>query len=65
MLNNNGRSCADIRVMSRVVGFYAEINNFNLGKKEEFRMRKTYDLKKAISKEVTPISNRSVFSSDL
>jgi hypothetical protein len=44
--NDRGESCDDIRIMARVVGFYTEVNNWNKGKKEEFRMRKTFDLSK-------------------
>lgn len=32
------------QIFSRVVGYYAVVDNFNLGKKEEFRNRKTYDM---------------------
>jgi len=38
------QSCKDIQVMSRVVGFYSPINQWNKGKAEEFKMRKTLKL---------------------
>lgn len=31
-------------VYSRIVGYYAPINNWNHGKREEFKDRRTYDI---------------------
>lgn len=33
-------------VYSRVVGYFRPVQHWNIGKKEEFRDRKTYDAKK-------------------
>jgi ribonucleoside-triphosphate reductase len=33
-------------VYSRVVGYYRPVSNWNAGKQEEFRQRKTYAMKK-------------------
>jgi len=37
-------------VYSRIVGYFRPVSNWNAGKKEEFKIRKTYDLKKAEAK---------------
>ncbi len=37
-------------VYSRIVGYFRPVSNWNVGKKEEFKIRKTYDLKKAEAK---------------
>ncbi|MBI5700393.1 hypothetical protein HZC34_00895 [Candidatus Saganbacteria bacterium] len=34
-------------VYSRVVGYFRPVQNWNAGKKEEFKNRKTYDPKKS------------------
>lgn len=36
---------------SRVVGYYRPVKAWNKGKKEEFRMRKTFDVSDYIKKE--------------
>jgi len=37
-------------VYSRVVGYLRPVQNWNLGKKEEFKERKVFDAKKALAK---------------
>ena len=39
------------QIMSRVVGYYSVVDGWNKGKKEEFRMRKTFDVSDDIKKE--------------
>tara|TARA_Y100000310_G_C20400241_1_gene677054 strand:- start:15 stop:161 length:147 start_codon:yes stop_codon:yes gene_type:complete len=39
-------------VYSRVVGYLRPVSNWNLGKKEEFSLRKVYSEKKALSREL-------------
>ena len=39
-------------VYSRVVGYLRPVNNWNAGKKEEFSLRKAYNEKKALEKEL-------------
>ena len=36
-----------VETWSRVCGFFRPVSNFNLGKQEEFRERKTYKIKEA------------------
>lgn len=36
---------------SRVVGYYRNVNNFNVGKKKEFEERKTFSLDKVDEKD--------------
>jgi len=38
-------------VYSRIVGYYRPVKNWNKGKREEFKQRKTYDEKKSLKKE--------------
>lgn len=40
---------AQCEVYSRVVGYLRPVQNWNLGKKEEFKERKTYDVVKALA----------------
>lgn len=35
-------------VWSRVVGYLRPVQSFNVGKKEEFTLRKTYDIEKSV-----------------
>lgn len=35
---------------SRIVGYFSPLRNWHTSKREEFKMRKTYDLNKAIAK---------------
>lgn len=37
-------------VYSRVVGYLRPVQNWNLGKQEEFKERKTYNFEKALAK---------------
>ena len=39
---------AECEVYSRVVGYLRPVQNWNKGKKEEFKERKTFDEKKAL-----------------
>jgi len=39
-------------VYSRVVGYLRPVQNWNLGKKEEFKDRKTFDTEKALAKKL-------------
>ena len=41
---------AQCEVYSRIVGYLRPTQNWNVGKKEEFSERKTYDAKKALEK---------------
>jgi len=41
---------AACEVYSRVVGYLRPVQNWNQGKQEEFKERKTYDAKKALKK---------------
>jgi hypothetical protein len=61
MKKNNG-SCKDIRIMARVVGFYTEVNSWNPGKNEEFKMRKTFDIWKAVQESEEPEPERSALT---
>lgn len=38
-------------VYSRVVGYLRPVDHWNAGKKEEFKLRKTYSEEKALAKE--------------
>lgn len=41
--------CADKPIVyARVVGYYAPTRNFNKGKQEEFRLRKTFNIEKGM-----------------
>ena len=51
-----GKEC---EVYSRVVGFYSPTKNWNKGKKEEFKKRKTFSMKKAGGLNVDNDSNIS------
>jgi len=52
-----------MQVYSRVVGFYTPTDQWNKGKKEEFRMRKTFNLAQAVEKQKEDKSqNKSCFS---
>jgi anaerobic ribonucleoside-triphosphate reductase len=44
-------SCAGKRcqVVSRVVGYYQPVDNWNQGKREEFAERKTFDVPKEVT----------------
>jgi len=48
--DNNMISPTKTEVFSRVCGYLRPIQSYNLGKKEEFRMRKNFDIKKEIKK---------------
>ena len=41
---------AQCEVYSRVVGYLRPVQNWNLGKTEEFKERKTYSVEKALAK---------------
>jgi len=43
-----GKKC---EVYSRVVGYFRPVANWNVGKKEEFKDRLTFDSQKALLKE--------------
>ncbi len=49
-----GQEC---EVYSRVVGYLRPIKNWNIGKREEFKERKVYSIKKAM-KEVNKMPNK-------
>ena len=36
---------------SRVTGYYRPVANWNVGKREEFKDRKTFDIHKSVNKE--------------
>lgn len=40
-------------VFSRVTGYFRPVKNWNDGKKEEFKMRKTFTEDKALKKELS------------
>jgi hypothetical protein len=40
-------------VYSRIVGYFRPVKNWNLGKKEEFKERMTYEEEKAIKSPMT------------
>lgn len=44
-MSNCGREC---EIYSRVVGYYRPISNWNNGKREEFKDRKTFDERKCL-----------------
>ncbi len=48
-MNECGSKC---EVFSRVTGYFRPVRNWNDGKREEFRLRKTYDEKKALRNEL-------------
>ena len=51
---------APMEVWTRVVGFYRPTNGFNKGKKEEFSMRKTFNLNKIeTAREIEKIIERA------
>ena len=52
----------EMEVYSRVVGYYRPIQNWNKGKKEEFSMRKNFDLHKSLQTSETKSTNASVFA---
>ena len=39
----------ETEVYSRITGYYRPVKNWNVGKSQEFKERKTYDIRKAIS----------------
>jgi anaerobic ribonucleoside-triphosphate reductase len=41
---NSGKVKVPVEVYSRVVGYYRPVNQWNPGKKEEFKERKTYNV---------------------
>ena len=41
---------AETEVYSRVTGYFRPVKNWNRGKREEFKDRKTYDLDEALKK---------------
>jgi len=41
---------AECEVYSRVCGYHRPVKNWNKGKREEFKDRKAYDVKKALKK---------------
>ena len=46
MSDNKRQKCKEkMQVYSRVVGYYAPINQWNKGKAEEYTLRKTFKLK--------------------
>ena len=49
-MSNEKKCNGKMEIFSRVTGYYQRTAGFNPGKKEEFRLRKTYDLNKAIAK---------------
>jgi ribonucleoside-triphosphate reductase len=38
----------ECEVFSRVVGYYRPVQNWNIGKQQEFKERKAYDVAKAL-----------------
>lgn len=48
-------------VMSRVVGFFTPTNQWNRGKSEEFKMRKTFNINQEAAK-IKEESKKSVFT---
>ncbi|MBW2990300.1 anaerobic ribonucleoside-triphosphate reductase [Candidatus Woesearchaeota archaeon] len=44
--NKCGEKC---EIFSRVVGYFRPVNQWNLGKQEEFRQRKSFDEKKSLN----------------
>ena len=46
--NKCGKRC---EVFSRVVGYFRPVSQWNLGKQEEFRQRKSFDEKKSLKSE--------------
>lgn len=45
-----GKACGkECEVFSRVVGYFRPVQNWNLGKQQEFKDRKTFDVSKALS----------------
>jgi len=40
-------------VYSRIVGYFRPVVNFNIGKRREFKDRKTYSLQKAMCTDLT------------
>ncbi len=48
-MNECGSKC---EVFSRVTGYFRPVRNWNDGKREEFRLRKTYSESKALKKEL-------------
>lgn len=49
----NGKCGLPCEVYSRVVGYYRPVDDWNIGKKEEFIDRKTFDAEKALGERVT------------
>ncbi len=48
MEKNQEKKCSlQTEVYSRVVGYFRPVQNWNAGKKDEFKNRRTYSLKKA------------------
>ena len=47
MSNNNHTCGAQCEVYSRVCGYFRPVSNWNKGKKEEFKDRKTFEVKNA------------------
>lgn len=49
--NATGTNCSGkTQVFSRVVGFYSPVQDWHIGKKEEFRLRKTFSISEAMKK---------------
>lgn len=47
---NNGTKCnADTEVYSRVCGFFRPVQQWNRGKKEEFKERVEFDVQKSVA----------------
>ncbi|HPA63679.1 MAG TPA: anaerobic ribonucleoside-triphosphate reductase [Spirochaetota bacterium] len=42
--NSNNSKVIPVEVYSRVVGYYRPVNQWNLGKQEEFKDRELYDI---------------------
>ena len=42
---------ADVEVWSRVTGFFRPVASFNVGKKEEYKARKTYKVTESMGSE--------------
>ena len=47
-----GSSC---EVFSRIVGYFRPVKNWNNGKREEYKLRKTFSQDKALGTDFAPI----------
>ena len=47
-----GRKRVKCLVMSRIVGYYADTGSYNVGKRQEFKDRKVYDIPDPVRQQV-------------